>query len=71
MSANWISETIHRYNAGGVVGVKNKSKNEGSKTLTVEQIQELEKQIESGRSTGGRLWSSTEIKRWVKRKRVS
>jgi transposase len=68
MSANWISETIHRYNAGGVVGVKNKSKNEGSKTLTVEQIQELEKQIESGRSTGGRLWSSTEVKRWVKRK---
>ncbi len=68
MSANWISETVHRYNAGGVKGVKNKSKNECSKTLTVEQVGELEKQIQSGRSTDGRLWSSTEVKRWVKQK---
>lgn len=45
--------------------MKNKSKNEGSKTLTDEQVKELEKEIESGRSEGGRLWSSTEIKRWV------
>ena len=65
MSANWISETVHRYNAGGVGGVKNKSKNTGSKTLTDEQVKELEKQIESGRGDGGRLWSSTEVKRWV------
>jgi len=65
MSANWISETVHRYNADGVAGVKNRSKNEGSKTLTVEQVSELEKQIESGRADGGRLWSSSEVKRWV------
>jgi transposase len=65
MSANWISETVHRYNEGGAIGVKNKSKNKGSKTLTDEQVKELEKQIESGRSEGGRLWSSTEIGRWV------
>lgn len=65
MSANWISETVHRYNEGGAEGVKNKSKNEGSKTLTVEQVLELEKEIQSGRSKDGRLWSSTEIKRWV------
>ncbi len=50
---------------GGAAGVKNKSKNEGSKTLTDEQVKELEKQIESGRAEGGRLWSSTEIGRWV------
>jgi transposase len=65
MSANWISETVHRYNEGGAAGVKNKSKNEGSKTLTDEQVKELEKQIESGRAEGRRLWSSTEIGRWV------
>ena len=68
MSANWISETVHRYNEGGVQGVKNKSKNEGSKTLTAKQVEELEKEIQSGRSKDGRLWSSTEIKRWVKQK---
>ncbi len=67
-SSNWISETVHRYNEGGVSGVKNKSKNQGSKTLTVEQVAELEKEIESGRSQDGRLWSSTEVKRWVKEK---
>jgi transposase len=67
MSANWISETVHRYNAGGAGGVKNKSRNAGFKTLTVEQAEELEKQIESGGGGGGggRLWSSTEIGRWV------
>lgn len=68
MSANWISETVHRYNEGGIEGVKNKSKNKGSKTLTEEQVAELEKQIENGRTTDGRLWSSTQIKRWVKEK---
>lgn len=65
MSKNWISETVHRYNEGGAAGVKNKSKNEGSKTLTAEQVEELETEIESGQADGGRLWSSTEIKRWV------
>jgi len=68
MSSNWISETVHRYNEGGVGGVKNKSKNSGSRTLTVEQVAELEKEIQSGRSADGRLWSSTEIKRWVAEK---
>ncbi len=65
MSRNWISETVQRYNTGGVEGVKNKSKNEGSKTLTDEQVSELEKEIQSGRTKDGRLWSSTEVKRWV------
>lgn len=68
MSANWISETVHRYNKGGAEGVKNKSKNEGSKTLTEKQVGELEKQIQSGRTADGRLWSSTQIRRWVKEK---
>lgn len=68
MSGNWISETVHRYNTGGVAGVKNKSKNKGSKTLTEKQVKELEKEIESGRTTDGRLWSSTQIKRWVTEK---
>lgn len=67
MSPNWISETVHRYNEGGVIGVKNKSKNQGSKTLTEEQVAELEKEIESGRTADGRLWSSSEVKRWVKK----
>jgi transposase len=62
-SGNWISETVHRYNAGGAAGVKNKSKNQSSKTLTEEQVKELEKEIESGRAQAGRLWSSTQIKR--------
>ncbi len=53
MSANWISETVHRYNEGGECGVKNKSKNEGSKTLTDEEVKELARKIESGRSVGG------------------
>jgi len=68
MSSNWMSETVHRYNAGGAAGVKNKSKNQSSKTLSVEQVQELEKQIESGKTTEQRLWSSTQIKRWVAEK---
>ena len=68
MSSNWISETVHRYNEGGVQGVKNKSKNTGSKTLTEEQAAELEKEIESGKTGAQRLWSSTQIKRWVKDK---
>jgi len=68
MSANWISETVHRYNEGGVSGVKNKSKNQDSKTLTTEQVKELESEIESGKTSRERLWSSTQIKRWVKEK---
>lgn len=65
MSANWISETVHRYNVGGVAGVKNKSKNQDSKTLTTEQVKELEGLIESGKTEQKRLWSSTQIRRWV------
>lgn len=66
MSANWISKTVHRYNEGGVAEVKNKSKNQGSKTLTEEQVKELDGLIESGKTDDERLWSSTQIKRWVK-----
>lgn len=65
MSCNWISETVHRYNAGGVPGVKNKSKNQASKTLTIEQLKELEAEIAKGKTAEERLWSSTQIKRWV------
>ena len=68
MSANWMSKTVHRYNEGGVAGVKNKSKNEGSKTLTEEQVKELEGAIESGKTADERLWSATQIKRWVHEK---
>ena len=64
-SANWISETVHRYNEGGTGGVKNKSKNQTSKTLTAAQVKELEGLIESGKTTDRRLWSATQIKRWV------
>ena len=65
MSANWISETVHRYNEGGAAGVENKSKNQASKTLTAAQVKELESLIESGKTTDERLWSATQIKRWV------
>ena len=68
MSAEWISNTVHRYNEGGVTGVKNKSKNEGSKTLTAKQLEELDAEIESGKTAEERLWSSTQIKRWVREK---
>lgn len=68
MSSGWISETVHRYNAEGVAGVKNKSKNAASKTLTSEQVGELEKEIESGKTADERLWSATQIKRWVREK---
>lgn len=66
MSNNWISETVHRYNQEGAAGVKNKSKNGASKTLTAEQLKELETLIESGKTKQERLWSSTQIKHWVK-----
>jgi transposase len=66
MSPNWISETVARYNQGGVEGVKNKSKNQGSKTLSEEQIKELDSLIESGKTADQRLWSATQIKRWVR-----
>jgi transposase len=68
MSADWISKTVHRYNQGGVAGVKNKSKNGDSKTLTEEQVKELESAIESGKTDDQRLWSATQIKRWVAEK---
>jgi len=68
MSSNWMSETVHRYNEGGVEAVKNKSKNQESKTLTTEEVKELEKEMESGKTAAGRLWSSTHIKRWVTEK---
>lgn len=68
MSADWISKTVHRYNDEGVAGVKNKSKNEGSKTLTQAQVKELEVEIESGKTNDERLWSAPQIKRWVKQK---
>jgi len=68
MSSNWISETVHRYNEGGVAGVKNKSKNQASKTLTSDQLKELEAEIESGKTEQQRLWSGAQIGRWVKEK---
>lgn len=68
MSSNWMSETVHRYNEGGAEAVKNKSKNQSSKTLTAEQVRELEKEIENGKTKEQRLWSSTQIKRWVEKK---
>lgn len=68
MSANWMSETVHRYNEEGVVGVKNKSKNGVSKTLTEAQVKELDTEIESGKTADERLWSATQIKRWVAQK---
>jgi transposase len=67
-SSNWISETVHRYNEGGIEGVKNKSKNQASKTLTTEQIKELEAEIQSGKTREQRLWSSKQISRWVEEK---
>ena len=68
MSAEWISNTVHRYNEGGVAGVKNKSKNKGSKTLTAKQLEELDAAIESGKTADERLWSAAQIKRWVREK---
>jgi len=65
MSANWISQTVHRYNEGGAAAVKNKSKNQSSKTFTQEQVKQLESLIQSGKTTDERLWSATQIKRWV------
>ena len=65
MSANRISETVHRYNDGGVAGVKIKSKNQASKTLTADQIKQLEGLIESGKTEEERSWSAPQIKRWV------
>jgi len=63
--SGWITETVRRYNEGGAAAMKNKSKNQGSKTLTGEQLKELESAIESGKTSEQRLWSSTQIKRWV------
>ncbi len=67
-SSGWISETVRRYNEGGATAVKNKSKNQGSKTLTPEQLKELESLIESGKTKEQRLWSGAQIKRWVREK---
>jgi len=65
-SSAWMTKTARRYNEGGAAAVKNKSKNGGSKTLTLEQIKELEALIESGKTRTEGLWSSTQIKGWVK-----
>lgn len=65
MSSGWISQTVNRYNEGGIAGVKNKSKNQSSKTLTADQIKVLDTEIESGKTADERLWSATQIKRWV------
>jgi|SRR5215211_4974218 len=65
-SSAWMTKTARRYNEGGASAVKNKSKNAGSKTLTPAQVKELEELIESGRTKSEGLWSSTQIKRWVK-----
>ncbi len=67
-SSGWMSETVRRYNEGGAGGVKNKSKNQASKTLTSEQVKELESEIESGKTSGQRLWSGAQIKEWVREK---
>ena len=64
-SSGWISETVQRYNSGGAEAVKNQSKNQDSKTLTKEQVKELETLIESGKTPSGRLWTAREVKRWV------
>jgi len=66
--SGWISETVRRYNEGGVAAVKNKSKNQGSKTLTAEQLKELESEIESGKTNAQRLWSGAQIRQWVREK---
>jgi transposase len=63
MSAQWISETVHRYNQGGVEGVKNRAKNQGSKTLSKEELVALDQAIESGKTHDERLWSATQVKR--------
>lgn len=68
MSSGWISNIVRRYNEGGVAGIKNKSKNQDSKTLTADQIKALDAEIESGKTTDERLWSATQIKRWVREK---
>ena len=60
-----LNEAVRRYNEGGAGGVKNKSKNQASKTLTAEQVKELEALIESGKTDEQRLWSGAQIKRWV------
>lgn len=65
-SSAWMTETARRYNEGGAAAVSNKSKNAGSKTLTDQQIKELEALIESGKTRSEGLWSSTRIKGWVK-----
>lgn len=64
-SSGWISETVRRYNEGGAAAVKNKSKNQQSRTLSGEQEQELEKLIESGKTRNNGLWTSRQVKNWV------
>ena len=65
-SSAWMTKTARRYNQGGAQAVGNKSKNGGSKTLTEEQLKELEVLIESGRTEAAGLWSATQIKSWVR-----
>lgn len=64
-SSGWISETVRRYNEGGGSAIKNKSKNQHSRTLNGEQERELEKLIESGKTRDRGLWTSTQVKNWV------
>lgn len=64
-SSGWISETVRRYNEGGAAAVKNKSKNQQSRTLNGQQEQELEQLIESGKTKHQGLWTSTQVKHWV------
>ena len=67
-SSGWISQTVRRYNQSGPAGVKNKSKNQASRTLTAEQFKQLEGEIGSGKTGEQRLWSGTQIERWVAEK---
>ncbi len=65
-SSAWMTKTARRYNEGGAQAIGNQSKNSGSKTLTAEQLKELEALIKSGKTESEGLWSATHIKRWVK-----
>lgn len=67
-SSRWITKVVNRYNQGRVEAVKNKSKNQGSKTLTDQQIKQLEEKIESGKTSRNALWTSRQISKWVEEK---
>jgi len=67
-SSGWITKLVRRYNQGGAEAVKNKSKNQESKTLTDQQIKQLEAEIQSGKTEGNALWTSRQIQKWVEEK---